>query len=1215
MKRNCLVIVFALTLMSGYAQPGKDGNITLSSSTSILNSYTYLTQPVPQGSNSIQVASTAGISTGDLILIIQMQGAYCKHFLITGLFSSLWGEVLNYHNSGRWEYQQVNSASGTTIVLDCPLKNTYDTTNNANTQIVRVPRYNQFSIVAGSSLTCPPWNGKTGGIIAIESKQNAIINGMITANGKGFRGGRADNISTHMYSAYYGMTSLDITMGAEKGESIGGYADFYDNYGGQYGRGAPANGGGGGNAHNGGGGGGANAGIGSWNGHGIADSGPGNIYAPLWAMDTFDLSTNITTGGGRGGYSFSMYNQDPSVHGPNNPSWDGNRRRIVGGLGGRPLNNGINSERVFFGGGGGAGDGNDGCAGDGGAGGGIVFILSHASITGSGFIRATGHDGLSTISPGNDAPGGAGGGGSIVLIAANSISGISTYTNGGNGGNQIIFGVEAEGPGGGGGGGYIAHSGGTFNQQAAGGNNGTTNSTSMVSFPPNGATKGANGLTNQDVNSFTINVNNVSICPGETALLTASLNGGYPPGTVLNWYTTSAGGTPFHTGTSWTTPPLHTQTTYYVGSCPGYFREPITVNIFQLPVIDAGPDLSVCIGDSIQLNVTGAVNYLWAPNSAMSNPTSSSPTASLTVTTTYTVWGTDNNGCSNSDQVVVNVLPLPQVTASATMTTICLYSTTLLYATGGVSYIWNTGDTTSTSVGYPWASTIYTVTATDVHGCSNTASVAVTVNYPPILNTSPDTTICFGNAVQLNVGGGISYSWMPSGSLSNDTIPNPIASPLSTTTYTVTAFNNYGCSASDTIIVYVNPLPQVSAGSGQSICLGDTATLAAQGALSYLWSTGDNTQQINVSPLITTIYSVTGTDVNGCMNTDTVTATVLPLPPAWAGNDTLICPGSSVQLNATGGVLYGWSPATDLSSTVIYNPLATPTSTITYTVTVTDANGCSDTDAIGIDFHPLPQVNANADIIAGCPPLTVNFSDTAQNISTWQWNFGDPISGPSNLSNLPQPVHTFNQSGLYSVSLTLTSVHGCSQTGIFTNMVEVYTEPIASFESVPSVASIMEPTFAFTNNSVNSAAWLWHFGDLIQATSIEFEPTYTYNEEGTYPVTLIAYNLNGCSDTISYDVTVSPEYTFFVPNTFTPNGDGINDVFQGIGRNINEYSLQIFDRWGKLVFETDDYYTPWNGLLHNSIDPCMSGVYVYYITVKDFRNRLHKYYGQVYLLL
>jgi len=1213
MQKLLTIIFFFLLMTSSFAQRGKDGNIIVNNSNVVLNSYTYLTQNAVQGSNTINVASTSGFGVGDLILIIQMQGAMLRNLMNSGLYNETWGAVLSYQNCGLYEFQQINSVGSNQLVFDCGLKNNYDTVGKV--QVIRVPRYNIFMIVNGANISCPAWDGQTGGIIAIESLSNSTINGLINVNGKGFRGGVKDNASVAVNIQILDVASMDSAYGGAKGEGVGGFGAWYDNFGGSYGRGAAANGGGGGNGHNSGGGGGANAGTGTWNGLGNPDNGNGNIYAQAWNLEYNGFSNNVSPGGGKGGYSFSTEDNDALITSPGDMAWGGNNRANIGGYGGRPLNYGINTERVYMGGGGGAGDGNDGASTDGARGGGIVFLISYAQITGSGNITANGSNGFVTPPFGNDAPGGGGGGGTIILNATGNISNISAFANGGQGGNQNISTGEAEGPGGGGSGGYIAKTNGAFTQQANGGANGVTNSASLSEFPPNGATKGGSGLTDQSITNFSVNTIGDSICSSNTATIYASLSGDFPTGTTLNWYLTASGGTPFYSGTAWTTPVLNTTTTYYVGSCPGTYRVPVTVFVRQAPSANAGNDTSVCIGHGVQLSASGGVSYMWLPATGLNSMTISNPIASPSINTLYTVTVTDIYGCTNTDNIDVVVNPLPQPGAGATSSSICFGNSTTIVGVGGVSYHWNTGDSTSTFTVSPSVPTTYVVTVTDINGCSAIAQVTLGVLPLPVANAGTDTSVCFGSGVQLIASGSVHYAWSPAVSLSAGNISNPIASPAITTTYTVTVSTNQGCSTSDAVVVTVNPLPQITGGGAQSICLGDSASFIVGGGVSYIWSNGETTPGIIVSPVLSSSYTVTVTDALGCVNKDTVLITVFPLPNASAGNDTSICPGTNAQLHASGGVSYSWNPSIWLNNNTIANPIAMPISNITYFVNVTDTNGCSKIDSININLYPEPIINIIPSVFSGCGPLQVFFNDSnLTNISNWEWNFGDPASDTNNISVLQNPAHTYNSAGTYSVELTLTTIHGCQNTYVSNNLITVYPNPVASFEAQPSTSNIYHPTIAFINNSIDAVSWTWNFGNLGQSTSTVFEPSFTYDDDGTYLVTLFVLSPHGCADSTSGEVVMKPEFTFFIPNVFTPDNDGLNDYFQGVGKNFNDYKMLIYDRWGKLIFETNDYAKPWYGKRNNTNEFCMAGVYVYIITVVDYKGKEHVYHGHVTLL-
>jgi len=507
-----LVIVFSVVLIymnigvskKSHAALGMHGTKTVSTTNVVLNEFTTLSSNASAGATSITVTSSslngnsrfgAGntLAAGELVTIIQMQGATMN---TSSSSSSTWGAVTSYNSAGLLEFDEVAGVpNSTTINLVSPLANSY--TAAGKVQVIRVPRYSSFTLNSGASLTTDSWNGSTGGIIAIEVNGTTTINGTIDVSGLGFRGGNVDNGSQSAATAITIFASTDSLDGGEKGEGIGGSKTVYDGLGGRYGRGAAANGGGGGNSHNAGGGGGANPGaIASWNGAGNPDTTTNSGWKTAWDLEGANFHTNVSTGGGRGGYTYSTKAKDPLTVAPGSSFWQGNNRLINGGYGGRPVDNSGN--RVFMGGGGGAGDANNSAGTGGGNGGGIVFILSAGTISGTGIINANGANAFSTSTPASsgDASGGGGGGGSVVLYTNGaSISSLTLNAKGGNGGGQNIATNEAEGMGGGGGGGYINTSNASgLTRNVNAGANGITNSAALTTFTPNGATVGSAGV-------------------------------------------------------------------------------------------------------------------------------------------------------------------------------------------------------------------------------------------------------------------------------------------------------------------------------------------------------------------------------------------------------------------------------------------------------------------------------------------------------------------------------------------------------------------------------------------------------------------------------------------------------------------------------------------------------------------------------------------------
>ncbi len=488
--------------------PGQDGDLVVAAANTVVNRYATLSANAAVAATSITVANAGGangldpatLSPGNLLLVIQMQGAE-----IDASDTIAYGLVTDLKSAGRYEFITVGSVSGNTITLACGgLRFAY--TVAGKTQIIRVPQYSNLTVNTGASITAPAWNGTFGGVVALNVQNTSTINGRVDVSGLGFRGGQISPNGIGFDSVTLRTTSLEL--GGEKGESIVGNGAALDLLNGRYGAGAPANGGGGGTAHNSAGGGGANGNNGSiYNGSGVMD---GTVVgAAAWALDpAFTANGNALTtssGGGRGGYSYSdpLVDQNALVTGPGSALWEGDRRRAVGGRGGRPIANDP-AGRIVAGGGGGAAHQNNGDGGAGGPGGGIVFLLANG-VTGTGQIRANGGNGGDSIDEHRDGAGGAGSGGSVVLVT-NGIAGVSVEARGGNGGTHGRpigrFLNEGHGTGAGAGGGFVAVSGGPVVADVSGGVNGVSLASTLAEFPSNGATRGASGAANVPIISI-----------------------------------------------------------------------------------------------------------------------------------------------------------------------------------------------------------------------------------------------------------------------------------------------------------------------------------------------------------------------------------------------------------------------------------------------------------------------------------------------------------------------------------------------------------------------------------------------------------------------------------------------------------------------------------------------------------------------------------------
>lgn len=477
----------------------RDGDLVVAQPGSVINRYAVLATDVAVGASTLTVTYPGGeyglqasdLAAGDVILVVQMAGA-----AIDNQDRVSYGEVLDYKQSGLYEYLTISRVVGGVITVRPPCGGTLNSYEaSGRTQVIRVPRYRSLRVEGTGSIVAPAWNGGYGGIVAAIVEGEAVISGQIDVSGRGFRGGAGSLLGASERRAEY-LTS-DPNVGAEKGEGIAGDATTYDALGGRYGRGAAANGGGGGTAHNAGGGGGANGQNGqTWTGQGVMDSSV--VGSSAWALDPGYQAAGgqltRSSGGGRGGYTYAEFNANALISGPDEAAWGGDRRREVGGLGGRPTPQDP-ANRLFMGGGGGAGAQNDRSGGAGGAAGGIIYLIAN-TLRGSGQLLATGAPGEDTHFENRDGAGGGGAGGTIVLITG-SLSGVRAVASGGRGGIQRQpiqpNPQESQGPGGGGGGGFIAYTGGTINTDVSGGQGGVSESPSLTEFPSNGATSGSAG--------------------------------------------------------------------------------------------------------------------------------------------------------------------------------------------------------------------------------------------------------------------------------------------------------------------------------------------------------------------------------------------------------------------------------------------------------------------------------------------------------------------------------------------------------------------------------------------------------------------------------------------------------------------------------------------------------------------------------------------------
>ena len=388
------------------------------------------------------------------------------------------------------------------------------------------------------------------------------------------------------------------------------------------------------------------------------------------------------------------------------------------------------------------------------------------------------------------------------------------------------------------------------------------------------------------------------------------------------------------------------------------------------------------------------------------------------------------------------------------------------------------------------------------------------------------------------------------------------------------------------------PVAQVQ---NATICAGQTGILIASANLpngQFLWANGSTNDTISLNPLSTTSQSVTYS-LAGCTSIPvSATLTVNPVPSISMNNQT-ICFGDPVTVQAVANPagIYYWGPNAVQG---IASNTFTPSQDSTIQV-FNILNGCSsDTIQADITVLPLPISTFSANVLQGCAPLNVNFSADVSNNTSYAWQTSNQLT-----ANGPQANLEFDINGSFTVSLTAT-LNGCTSTTTISNMIAVDNYPIAAFE--PSSQLFTEPnqSLSFWNSSVGATSYVWNFGD--GGSSNDEAPTHLFvvEDEGT-TVVLYAYSNLGCVDTASFFIGFDPGLVYYIPNTFTPDGDQFNQTFLPIftsGIDPFNYQMLIYNRWGEVIFESLNPQTGWDGSFGVQGNPAQNGTYTYLITIK-----------------
>ena len=646
-----------------------------------------------------------------------------------------------------------------------------------------------------------------------------------------------------------------------------------------------------------------------------------------------------------------------------------------------------------------------------------------------------------------------------------------------------------------------------------------------------------------------------SICGTGTATITIpSSQAGVTYGLVASTNTTAIVGSPvsgtgnalnFPTGTVTVT------TTYavvgiIVGTSTVVMNPYATVTVNPLPTVMINPShTAICKGVVDTLTASGAVNYTWTPGGSTASSETVAPT-STTTPTSYTLTGTDANGCTNTavQAITVNAVPTVAIGGGPGFGGVCPGTVTTLTASGASTYVWApSGATTSTISVSPSSTTVYSVTGTNTVGCSAVKTKTLTINPTATVTISGPAFICNGSAGTLSAtvtggGGAATYTWS-----TNATTASISVSPTVTTTYSVSAATGFGTCAGTafyTLTVTANPPPTVTISGSTVTCSGQTDLLTANGATTYTWNTGATTATISPTPTVSTNYTVTGTDASGCTNISTLSVTVNALPNITVTGTNTICIGNSTTLTATGASTYTWSAnaASATTSTVDVNPTATDI----YTVTGTSANGCSSVKTRTVTVDALPTLTVTPQTI--CIGATATL--TASGANTYTWSAGLSNTNGATVTGSPTVSTTYSVSG--------TNTNGC--VGTTTTSIDVVTNLTVTAVASSSVTCAGN-SVTLTGLGASSYSWTSGGGIISGGTGT----TVTVTPVG--PTT--TYTLNGSSGTctttpyvLSVDVNATPTVTASAsPNDTICTGSTV--ILTGAGASTYSWSNGVTD--------------------------------------------------------
>ncbi len=750
--------------------------------------------------------------------------------------------------------------------------------------------------------------------------------------------------------------------------------------------------------------------------------------------------------------------------------------------------------------------------------------------------------------------------------------------------------------------------------------------------------------------------------PATIDITAASITTGSSSGGTLSYWSDAAGTIALANPAA-----INSSGTYYIKYATGTCADikPVVVTFSVSPVLTITSPLAVCDPTTVDITAaavtagtvgTGTLTY-WsdaAGTIALTNP------SAIAASGTYYIKSTAGI-CSDMKPVVVVINPVPTLVITAPPA-VCLPNTVDITASSVIA-----GSTGAGALSY-WSDAAGTVALTNPAAiatsgtyyikstaaiCFDIKPVVVTIYaVPELIITSPP-AVCVPNTVDLtsvlittgSTSGGTYSYWQDANATIPLTSPNAISA---SGTYYIKTVLTGGCMGIKPVVAVINSLPVSDAGPDVIICTGTDATIgaAAKPDYLYLWtpSTGLSSNSVS-NPVVTLVnpgksamkadYVVTTINsVTGCATRDTMHVVVHVVATVNAGYAKTVCPGSSVKLEGSIGgsaARATWSGGAGTFSDAaklacIYTPTVEEyaAGSVKLTLTTDDPEGpCSFASSdVTLTFYKNPVINFTVDKKDGCPIHCVSFSDsskiagTTDVIDKWRWDFGD-LGSSYNTSNIGNPQHCYENPGFYDVTLTVTSNQGCVSKLVKPKMIHVFEMPVAEFFPTSDLLTVYNTEVKLVNgSSADVVYWNYHFGDGDSVAPKVLSPTHKYPVTGgvSYLATLLVKNADGCISTVEHLIHVEPEFSFYIPNAFTPNGDNNNDGFSGRAEGVTKYDFIILDRWGNLMFHTKNLDDKWNGKVYNESDVAQQDVYVWKVKLTDVFNKVHEYIGTVTLV-